>query len=80
MAARSTTHGTPVKSCSRTRAGMNEISLSAEAPGVHEASARMSSAFTNAPSSRRRRFSSRILSEYGRRATPGNCCASAVRL
>ena len=34
----------------------------------------MSSAFTNAPSSRRSRFSSRIFSEYGRRATPGNCC------
>ncbi len=80
IAARSTTHGTPVKSCSSTRAGMKEISFSAVAPGVHPASARMSSAFTNAPSSRRSRFSSRIFSENGRRATWGNCAASAGRL
>jgi hypothetical protein len=32
----------------------------------------MSSASTNRPSSRRSRFSSRILREYGRRARPGN--------
>ena len=47
IAARSTTHGTPVKSCSSTRAGMNEISVSpvdagppagqrADVVGVHE--------------------------------------------
>ena len=34
IAARSTTHGTPVKSCSSTRAGMKEISFSVAAPGV----------------------------------------------
>ena len=34
IAARSTTHGTPVKSCSSTRAGMKEISVVAvRAPG-----------------------------------------------
>ncbi len=34
IAARSTTQGTPVKSCSTTRAGMNEISFGAVARGV----------------------------------------------
>ena len=37
MAARSTTAGTPVKSCSRTRAGMKEISFSV-APAALEGS------------------------------------------
>ena len=43
IAARSTTHGTPVKSCSRTRAGMKEISFSPIVFGSQPASARMSS-------------------------------------
>src|ERR1019366_9248040 len=39
MATRSTTHGTPVKSCSSTRAGVYAISLPRAAPGSHDASA-----------------------------------------
>jgi hypothetical protein len=80
MAARSTTHGTPVKSCSRTRAGMNEISFSPMVFGDHDASASMSPALTNPASSRRSRFSRRIFSEYGSVATAGNFAASAGRL
>ena len=81
IAARSTTQGTPVKSCSRTRAGMKEISFSDAAVAFHCATARMSSAFTNALSSRRSRFSSRIFIEYGSRETPGNpAFSSAGRL
>src|ERR1022692_663826 len=70
MAARSTTQGTPVKSCSSTRAGMKLISLPLEpsaegspAPATYSTSA----AETRRPSSNRRRFSSRILVENGRR-------------
>ncbi len=79
MAARSTTHGTPVKSCSRTRAGMKEISASLWLP---VASASMSLDVTDEPSSRRRRFSSRIFSENGSRSTAPNPSrfASAGRL
>ena len=55
--------GTPVKSCSRTRAGVNAISLVGSAFGSQLASASMSSALTATPSSLRSRFSSRILSE-----------------
>ena len=81
IAARSTTHGTPVKSCSSTRAGMNEISFSTFAVAFHSASALMSSAFTNALSSRRSRFSRRIFIEYGSRETPLNpAFSSAGRL
>ncbi len=40
--------------------------------------ARMSSAFTNAPSSRRSRFSSRTFIEYGSRETPGNPAFSSA--
>ena len=42
IAARSTTQGTPVKSCSSTRAGANEISFCSCAPGFQPASASMS--------------------------------------
>jgi hypothetical protein len=60
---------------------MNEISFSRFAVAFHSATARMSSALTNAPSSRRSRFSSRIFIEYGSRATPGKpLFSSAVRL
>ena len=48
--------------------------------GSHDASASMSAALTNASSSRRSRFSSRIFSEYGSVATPGNRFSSAGRL
>ena len=67
--------GTPVKSCSSTRAGANEISFCAALLTSQRASASMSAAFTNRPSSWRSRFSSRIFSEYGRRATSGNPAA-----
>ena len=65
MVARSTTHGTPVKSCITTRAGVNWISVSGSAVGSQAASARTWSAVMFAPSSVRSRFSSRIFSEYG---------------
>ena len=72
IAARSTTAGTPVKSCRSTRAGANEISFWAWLFRSHFASASMSADFTNRPSSWRSRFSSRIFIEYGRRAISGN--------
>ena len=71
IAARSTTAGTPVKSCNSTRAGVNAISFCSFAAGSQLASAVMSSALTKRPSSQRRRFSSRIFKEYGRRETDG---------
>src|SRR3546814_5359739 len=43
IAARSTTQGTPVKSCSTTRAGMKAISVSGSAFGSHLATASMCS-------------------------------------
>ena len=61
--------GTPVRSCSRMRAGMKAISFSGFAPGSQPASARMSLADTWWSSSRRSRFSSRILSENGSLST-----------
>ena len=69
IAARSTTAGTPVKSCMTTRAGVNAISFDGSAAGSHVASASMSSASTAPLPSVRRRFSSRIFSENGSRAT-----------
>jgi hypothetical protein len=62
IAARSTTAGTPVKSWSSTRAGMNEISFVGSAFASHFATASTSSAVTVSPSSWRRTFSSRIRS------------------
>ena len=78
IAARSTTAGTPVKSCSSTRAGMNAISRSAPLLTSHAASVATSSVLTKASSSRRSRFSSRMRSEYGSFATPGNPAASSA--
>ena len=69
IAARSTTHGTPVKSCRITRAGVKAISFDGSALASHVASASMSARRTPAPSSLRSTFSSRILREKGRRAT-----------
>ena len=69
IAARSTTAGTPVKSCISTRAGVNAISSLGAALAFHFASASMSRARIDSPSSLRRRFSSRIFSENGSRAT-----------
>ena len=78
MAARSTTQGTPVKSCSSTRAGMNDSSRWPGWRTSQVASARMSSAFTKLLSSRRSRFSSRMRSENGSRPTAGNPAASSA--
>ncbi len=60
IAARSTTQGTPVKSCSTTRAGMKAISVSDGLRWSQVATASISFAVTVLPSSWRRRFSSRI--------------------
>ena len=76
MAARSTTPGTPVKSCMSTRSGVKAISWAASpAPwpwpsglAPQAATATMSSAETCGPSSWRSRFSRRTLMEYGSRA------------
>ena len=70
MVARSTTAGTPVKSCITTRAGVKRISRSGSADGSQPASARTSSAVTSAPSSVRRRFSSRTFRLNGSRSAP----------
>ena len=69
IAARSTIAGTPVKSCMMTRAGVNEISYEGGAFGSQFSSASISARVTLVPSSKRSKFSSRILSEYGKRAT-----------
>ena len=58
IATRSTTHGTPVKSCSSTRAGVNWISVPPSAFGSQALSALTCSAVTSVPSSWRSRFSS----------------------
>ena len=68
-AARSTTHGTPVKSCRITRAGVNAISFDGSAFASQVASASMSSRRMPTPSSLRSRFSSSTFSEKGSRAT-----------
>ena len=47
MAARSTTHGTPVKSCSTTRAGLNGISVSAGLAAFQVARLRTSASVTS---------------------------------
>ena len=70
MAARSTTAGTPVKSCMSTRAGVKAISLSGSRGGVPAGDrGSTSSAVTATPSSKRSRFSSSTFIEYGRRPT-----------
>ena len=63
MVARSTTQGTPVKSCMITRAGVNWISVSGWAFGSQAARALIWSAVTLAPSSVRSRFSSSTFKE-----------------
>ena len=70
MVARSTTAGTPVKSCMTTRAGLNWISVAGSAFGSHCATAWIWSAVTLAPSSVRSRFSSRIFRLYGSLSLP----------
>ena len=69
MAARSTTAGTPVKSCITTRAGVKAISSVGSADASQRASFSMLSSVTATPSSLRRRFSSSTFRENGSRAT-----------
>ena len=64
IAARSTTAGTPVRSCSSTRDGANEISSDGSAFASQRATAS-----TSLSSPLRRTFSSRTRSVYGSRAT-----------
>ncbi len=80
MAARSTTAGTPVKSCSSTRAGWKEISVSGVAFGSHASIFSTCSRFTTRPSSWRSRFSSSTFSEIGSRFTAAFALASLLRL
>ena len=79
IAARSTTAGTPVKSCMSTRAGVKAISRLGSARASQLANASTSSARTAKPSSLRSRFSSRTLSENGSRATSKRDCREARR-
>ena len=79
IAARSTRHGTPVKSCSSTRAGVKAISADGSAAGSHPASAWICAAVTRWPSSLRSRFSSRIFSENGSRAAPSTASTRKIR-
>ncbi len=79
IAARSTSAGTPVKSCISTRAGWNGISWLGSALASHFAIASTCSRVTDSPSSRRRAFSSRTLMEYGSRATSNSDCSASRR-
>ena len=79
MAARSTTAGTPVKSCISTRAGRKLISCSAEPLlSIQAATALRSSSPTETPSSKRSRFSSSTFIDTGRRETPASPASSAA--
>ncbi len=71
MVARSTTAGTPVKSCITTRAGLNWISVDGSALGFQPATAEICSAVTLRPSSVRSRFSSSTFRLYGSLSEPG---------
>ncbi len=81
MVARSTTQGTPVKSCMITRAGVNWISWSGSLDGSQAAIALMSSAVMSAPSSVRRSASSRTFRLNGSVVTsrPSPCTASSLK-
>src|SRR6267378_7762956 len=72
MAARSTTSGTPVKSCRRTRETTKGISSSRSARGRQEARFFTSSSRTRLPSRLRSSDSSTMRRQTGMRATPGN--------
>ncbi len=63
IAARSTSAGTPVKSCISTRAGWNGISVLGSAFASQVAIASMLPRVTDSPSSRRSAFSSSTFSE-----------------
>ena len=78
MAARSTTAGTPVKSCISTRAGRKAISRSDVLVFSHSATDLMSSLETVRPSSLRSRFSNSTFIENGSREIPFNPFRSAI--
>ena len=71
MAARSASSGTPVKSCSTTRATTNGISSVRAAAGFQCASSDTCSAVTFLPSQLRSTLSSTMRSDTGRRGMPG---------
>jgi hypothetical protein len=79
MAARSTTAGTPVKSCISTRAGRKAISCCV-APlfSIQAPIALRSSSVTEPPSSLRSRFSSSTFIDTGKREIPVNPASSAA--
>ncbi len=68
-----------MKSCITTRAGVNAISTDGSALASQLASASMSAARIDSPSSLRSRFSSRIFSENGSRATSNFDCSASSR-
>ena len=78
IAARSTTAGTPVKSCIRTRAGRKPISLPALPLSSSQATKpSMSVLVTERPSSKRSRFSSSTFIEKGSFEMPASPFCSA---
>ena len=72
IAAKSTTHGTPVKSCNTTRPGINGISSSLWRLGSLAAIAFTCSSVYTRPSTLRNTLSSNTLMEYGSRSTSPN--------
>ncbi|MCY1449521.1 hypothetical protein D9M71_662600 [compost metagenome] len=80
MAARSTTAGTPVKSCISTRAGRYWISRSERRSLSQSARAPRSARVTVLSSSQRSRFSSSTFSDMGRRCRSPRLLAASVRL
>ncbi len=79
IAARSTTAGTPVKSCIRMRAGRNGTSLVEVAAASQPAIASASAARKVRPSSKRSTFSSSTFRLTGRRAMSPSFSAAAAR-
>ncbi|MNY26163.1 hypothetical protein D3C86_1599960 [compost metagenome] len=80
MAARSTTAGTPVKSCISTRAGRYWISRSERRSLSHAASALRSAPVTVFSSSQRSRFSSRTFNDIGNLSRSPRLLAASGRL
>ena len=78
IVARSTTQGTPVKSCMITRAGVNWISVSGSESGFQLASASICAAVMFAPSSVRSKFSSKTFKLKGSVSAAGNFVMSKI--
>ncbi|CAB4548843.1 unannotated protein [freshwater metagenome] len=78
IVARSTMHGTPVKSCIITLAGVNWISVSGSEFGSHAASFLICSAVIFAPSSVRTKFSNKIFKLKGRSLASVNFVISKI--